>query len=103
VDKNTMTDLKQKLLKLQRWLCTPSMSIYAEGNSGKIRLIIDGYLEAIEALEFYADVEEWIDYKAYATDPKSGERMRVDSKFDHDEGSLAKQALAKAAERLGKL
>jgi hypothetical protein len=89
-----VTDLKQKLLKLQRWLCTPSMSIYAEGNSGKIRLIIDGYLEAIEALEQYNTGAAFVYDRS----------IRGEVHFNHSiSTAVAREALAKAAERLGKL
>lgn len=46
-----------------------------------------------EALEYYSDREEWIDYKAVGL-ASNGEFCRVASKFDHDaHGETARHAL----------
>ena len=45
-----------------------------------------------EALEFYADYEEWVDYKAVCTDGTG-----VDSHFDGDMGQRAREALQQSS------
>lgn len=47
---------------------------------------------AVEALQFYADTEEWIDYKSYNL-PLQDQSKRVESKFDQDPASKAIEAL----------
>ncbi len=49
---------------------------------------------AVEALGFYADEQEWFDYKAYAMNMKTGLINNVDSHFDGDLGIRARNTLA---------
>jgi len=47
------------------------------------------------ALKYYADHNEWIDFRAYGTDPRDGERHLIDSHLDYDNGGdKARAALA---------
>lgn len=50
--------------------------------------------EAEEVIRYYADEQEWIDFRA--TGVHRGEVLPVDSKFDHDEnGKRAREWLEK--------
>jgi hypothetical protein len=52
--------------------------------------------ECEEALEFYGDHDEWIDFKASGVSPRTGKTERVDSHFDDDNGGArARTLLAK--------
>lgn len=66
--------------------------------STEVSFLLESVRVMREALNYYSDAEEWIDYKAQGK-ASDGKIYPIDSKFDHDNyGGKAREALSKIEE-----